>query len=276
MTKMLKAFVKLLSLVCWILCWCAVVWLFKKLGRKSWCDRSVMLCYGGLLRIMQIRLTVGGGVAAARPLLLVTNHVSYLDIIILGSAFPIRFTPKKEIESWPLVGWICKLCDAVFVDRRRDKVGEVGNELRSSLAHGEVVCLFPEATTGDGIHLLPFKSGLFSIAAEKIGDAELAVQPAAIVYKSMRRLPLDRTQWPVVAWYGDMALMPHLWHLLKLGSIEVELRFLPPVTLHEMNGRKQLAQHCREVITQALEQSKKKRDVTLPKKRVLLKLWHRQ
>jgi len=248
---MLRASLKLLLLLVWILLWMGPTWIARKLHNITWRDRFVRLCYLGILRIVGIRLSVSGELARARPLLLITNHLSYLDVMILGAAAPVRFTPKSEVAKWPLISSICRMCDAVFIDRRADKIKEMHDVLAASLASG-VVCLFPEGTTGDGRHLLPFKSSFFALAEETIGGSPVTVQCAAIAYTHIRKLPIDITQWPDIAWYGDMYLLPHLFHVLKMGIIDAELVFLPSLPLQDCIDRKQLAGECHRMINDAL------------------------
>jgi len=246
----LKASLKLLCLLLWITFWYPPVWLAKKWDKIRWRDFMVRLCYIGILRIIGVKLKVIGQPVKIRPLLLVTNHLSYLDICLLGAAAPMRFAPKSEIAKWPVIGSICRMCDAIFIDRRPDKIKEMTLIMQAALGRGELVCLFPEGTTGDGLHLLPFKSGFFSLAEEPIDGHELTVQPAAIIYTHIRRLPIDTTQWPHIAWYGDMELFSHLWKLLKMGSIHAELIFLPPIT-RAQGDRKQMANYCHQAIAKA-------------------------
>lgn len=255
---MLKSPFKLSLILLWILLCIPPVWIAKTLRKPAARDAMVRGCYRGLLRILGLRLHVQGSMDAARPLLVVTNHLSYLDIIILGSQ-GVRFTPKGEIERWPLIGFICRLCDSVFIDRRPEQVQEMAQRIKASLAGGAVVAMFPEATTGNGLHLLPFKSGFFSLAEEGVDGRELAVQPAAIAYTRISRLPIDRTQWPELAWYGDMELAPHLLHLLTLGAINVELTYLPPLTITECGNRKHMAQAAHNAIAGAIEESRNRR-----------------
>jgi 1-acyl-sn-glycerol-3-phosphate acyltransferase len=251
MMSTLKAALKLVLLLLWIALWYLPVWLAKKWGKITSRDAMVRWCYCGILLIVGIRLKVTGSAEKIRPLLLVTNHLSYLDIFVLGSAAPVRFAPKSEIAAWPVIGGICRMCDAVFVDRRPEKIKETAANMQAALGRDELVCLFPEGTTGNGLHMLPFKSGFFSLAEEKITGRELTIQPAAISYTRIRRLPIDTTQWPLIAWYGDMELLPHLWRLLKIGSIDAELVFLPPVTKQHYGDRKQIAAHCHHAIAEA-------------------------
>jgi 1-acyl-sn-glycerol-3-phosphate acyltransferase len=106
---------------------------------------------------------------------------------------------------------------------------------------------------------LPFKSSLFSIAEQEInmyngtGTHELFIQPAVISYTAIGSLPIDSTQWPMIAWYGDMDLVPHLWQLLKFPRIDAKLTLLPPVTLAEMGNRKKLAHYLRERTLEVLQ-----------------------
>lgn len=244
---------KLLTLILWIkLCFIAA-WLAVRFKKPEWRDRISCVCNTLLLRIVGVRLAVKGELSLTRPLLLVSNHVSYLDVPILGSVFPFRFTPKKEIASWFGIAAICRVLGAVFVDRSPNKLQVSASSVGQALAAGEVVSLFPEATTGNGVHLLPFRSGFFSLAEQPIAGHELTVQPAAIIYKHIRKLPIDTGQWPAIAWYGDMVLVPHLWQLLKLGRIDVTLHFLAPATLKEHGNRKQLAAYCHDAIRDVLK-----------------------
>src|SRR5277367_3863162 len=108
----LKASLKLLCLLLWIGFWYLPVWLAKKWGKIRWRDGMVRLCYIGILRIIGVRLKVTGQVGKMRPLLLVTNHLSYLDICVLGAVASIKFAPKSEVAAWPVIGSICRMCDA--------------------------------------------------------------------------------------------------------------------------------------------------------------------
>lgn len=230
-----------------------LAWGAKRSKKLIWRDRIACACHALILRVIGVKLTVRGQVTALRPLLVVTNHVSYLDVSVLYSLFPFRFTPKSDIASWPGIGVLCRVVDTIFIDRRPEKLSESLAKVQQSLASGQAVCLFPEATTGNGIHMLPFKSGFFSLADKPIHGQELQVQPVAIAYTRIHRLPIASYQWPEIAWYGDMELLPHLWGLLKLGNIDVEVIFLSPVTLKEHGDRKRLAAHCEQVIAEAIE-----------------------
>lgn len=215
--------------------------------------RLMGLCMRGVLRIIGVRYEVQGAPARERPLLLVTNHSSYLDIYLLGALLPVRFTPKTEIGGWPLIGAICRLLDCIFIDRRMSRTAANQAALRTALEGGAVVCLFPEGTTGNGIRVLPFSSAYFGLAQEHFAGRPLAVQPAAITYTRVCNLPIDSASRHRIAWYGDMELVPHVRDLLKLGPIRAQVTFLEPVDISQFNGRKELAAYCQRVIAAAAQ-----------------------
>lgn len=250
---MFKAIIKIIFLLLWLTLACLFAWIIKKIGNKKNFARFCNFGFIGLCFIVGLRVKTIGEIANERPLLLVSNHLSYLDVLILGAATPAHFTPKSEVKSWFVIGWICKLLDSVFIERKSDKIKDAGAKMKEALAAGEVVSLFAEGTTGDGRHLLPFKSSLFSIAEEKLGDAEILVQPAIIKYTHIGKLPIESTQWAKIAWYGDMSLAPHLWEFLQLGKIDVSVTILPPVTLAQLGDRKKLANYCKEKAEEVLQ-----------------------
>ncbi|MDX2074755.1 MAG: lysophospholipid acyltransferase family protein [Alphaproteobacteria bacterium] len=241
----LLRFCALLLLVGWIAFWLPLAAVASLFHNKKLRDRMVQIACKGLLWLFNVRVNIIGDVYSRRPLLLVSNHLSYLDIPVLGSAVDCRFVPKKEIANWPVISTICKILDVVYVDRDVRKISEGNQSIAGKLAQGEAVVLFPEATTGDGRHLLPFKPAFFQAAQG------IVVQPVAIAYRKIRGLPIDFGQWPLIAWYGDMSLLPHLWTLLSLGRIEVELHFLPPI-ISAGKDRKILASQSHDAIERVL------------------------
>jgi 1-acyl-sn-glycerol-3-phosphate acyltransferase len=249
----LKATLKLFLLALWMLLCFVFLALFYRLRKYGLRDRVMRTATSGMLRILGVNVTITGAPSGIRPLLMVSNHVSYLDVVILNASVNIHFTPKIEISGWPVLGAIARMSGSVFIDRRPEKVTQGRNGILEDLARGSVVCVFPEATTGDGLHMIPFKSGFFSLADADAGGRGVTVQPVAVTYSSIRRLPIDTIQWPHIAWYGDMELLPHLWNLLKLAPLEAELVFLEPVKLAQHGNRKALAAHCQKVIDESIQ-----------------------
>ena len=165
---MFKAVAKIFLLIFWIFLACLVALLIKKFGSKYSFDKATKFLFATICRIIGIQVKTIGSIADSRPLLLVSNHISYLDIFVLGAATNARFTPKSEVGKWPVIGSICRLLGAVFIERKNSKIGNAGSAIKQELAKGEIISLFAEGTTGNGVATLPFKSSLFQIAEEKI------------------------------------------------------------------------------------------------------------
>jgi lyso-ornithine lipid O-acyltransferase len=194
--------------------------------------------------LLGVRVHVTGEIARDRPVLLVSNHISWLDIPVLSSVAPLSFVAKSEVESWPFVNWLAKLQRTVFVDRaRRTQAGMVANQIAHRLSMGDNIVLFAEGTSGDGNSVLPFKSSLFSAAEPKGAGAGCYIQTLTIVYTRVHGLPMNRGQRHKVAWYGDMDMLSHIWRLLKGGPLDVHVRVGEPVLLSSFGDRKKLAQH---------------------------------
>ncbi len=179
------------------------------------------------------------------PVLYVANHISYLDIIVLGTLLDAVFVAKQEVAGWPLFGRLARMRQCIFVTRNARHVrGEV-EMIRSQLVAGRNVILFPEGTTGDGGKLLPFKS---SLLAAVDGLPQVRVQPISIAYPDNVRGGADVS----LAWYGDMAMLPHLWSVLRRGNAPARLHFHPVLLAQEFADRKSLVSACQAFISSGL------------------------
>jgi 1-acyl-sn-glycerol-3-phosphate acyltransferase len=203
-------------------------------------------------KIVGIRLNVDGEVAAEQGVLLISNHVSWIDITVLSAVAPVSFVAKQEVASWPFVSWLAKLQRSVFVDRnRRNEVGDKANEILERLASGDHIVLFAEGTSSDGNSVLPFKTALFAAAKPMDGrrmGANVSAQTLALTYPKIYGLPLCRRGRHVIAWYGDMDLASHAWRLLGLGPIDANIRIGPPVPLDSFPDRKALARYSEDEV----------------------------
>ncbi len=203
-------------------------------------------------RIIGVRLNVEGEVAEKQGVLLISNHVSWLDITVLSAVAPVSFVAKQEVASWPFVSWLAKLQRSVFVDRnRRKEAGDKANEILNRLAGGDHIVLFAEGTSSDGNNVVPFKTALLAAAKPPDGPAmgaKVSAQTLALTYPRIYGLPLCRRGRHVVAWYGDMDLASHAWRLLGLGPIDAHIRIGPPVPLDQFPDRKALARYAEEKV----------------------------
>ena len=199
-------------------------------------------------RILGFDVVVNGRRLRDRPVLFVCNHVSYLDIMVLGSVITGSFVAKAEVAGWPGFGLLAKLQRTVFVERRRTSVGRHGDAIADRLKARDNLILFAEGTSTDGTRVLPFKSGLLAAAEREVDGRPLHVQPVSIAYTRLNGMPLGRGLRPFLAWYGDMELLPHLWDVVALGRITVVVEFHAPTSLAEAGSRKALAVACRDQV----------------------------
>lgn len=204
-------------------------------------------------RLLAVRLSVEGRVATDRPVLIVANHTSWLDIPVLSAVAPLSFIAKAEVGRWPFIKWLARLQRTVFIDRtRRAAVGDTTSEMAQRLAMGEALVLFAEGTSSDGNRVLPFMSALLGAVwaprAEHGPAAATAVQTLAIVYARLHGLPLARADRPLVGWYGDMQFGRHAWALLRAGPLDVRIRIGEPEPIDRLGDRKRLSQRSEAAV----------------------------
>jgi 1-acyl-sn-glycerol-3-phosphate acyltransferase len=219
---------------------------FVTLGMKE--ARTLPHVYHKIVcRLLGVRIHVTGEVDPNHPVLLVANHVSWLDIPILSAVAPVSFVAKAEVGRWPFISMLAKLQRSVFVDRnRRALVKDKAGEIAARLEQGDNIVLFAEGTSSDGNRVLPFRTSLFSAAAPSQAAAndnstDASVQTVTITYTKLHGLPLLRHERPFVAWYGDMDIVSHAWNVLKSGPLDVAIRIGDPVALGSLKDRKELA-----------------------------------
>ncbi len=200
----------------------------------------------GLLRSMGLTLQVSG---TSRPgaNLIVSNHVSWLDIAAIHAAAPqARFVSKSDVLAWPLLGWLIKGAGTLFIERerKRDAV-RVVHAMAESLKAGDSVAVFPEGTTGLGPTLLPFHANLLQAAIA----TNTPVQPVVL-----RFFDADSAFSETVTYIGDTTLAQSLWRVACAEGLGVHVQILPAMgTSHA--DRRALAAHLQELMTQALAPS---------------------
>ena len=208
--------------------------------RGGWAPRFL----GTAARLAGVRIRVDGA-PAPRPLLLLANHISWLDILALGGgAARSAFVAHEGLAAHPLLRWLCRLNATLFVARGdRGQVARQATELREALARGGVMTLFAEGTTGDGSALLPFKSALLA-AIEQAPDT-VAVQPVLLDYGR---------DAAAIAWSGDEPGLANFTRILgRAQPIDLTIRFLPPLSADERVSRKAMAAAAQSRIAAALE-----------------------
>jgi 1-acyl-sn-glycerol-3-phosphate acyltransferase len=198
----------------------------------------------GLLRAVGMALQVAGAPPKTGPMLLVSNHVSWLDVAALHAGSYCRFVSKAEVKAWPVFGQIAQRIHTLFIERgsRRDAVRMVA-DMTQALQRGSVVAIFPEGTTSTGLQILPFHANLLQAAIE----AQCAVQPVAISY--LNAADMSRSIAP--SFTGDETLLFSLWRTVQTKGLLVRVEFGCPMAVQgEITTRKDLA----ITLQQALEQ----------------------
>jgi lyso-ornithine lipid O-acyltransferase len=214
-------------------------WIWVRAGTKpTQLDRSQWLhrrCTRALRRL-GVEVTVEGPLPARG--LVVSNHLSYLDILMFSAAVPCVFVSKSEVGSWPLVGLLTRLSGTILVNRqRRTQTVAVRHEMEQSLQAGVPVILFAEGTSTDGSHVLPFRTALFEPAV----SLGLTVTPARIAYSlEGGSVAMD------VCYWGDMTLMPHVLKLFAKGKLVGHIRFSSKPAIYR--DRKEAAVLAREEV----------------------------
>ncbi len=195
------------------------------------------------------------------PALIISNHVSWADIPVLGATTEGRFVAKAEIGKWPFVGMLAKLQRTLFVERsQRSKAKDQASALNQALTAGHSVILFPEGTSHDGNVILPFKSALFGLADS--GGEDFDIAPVLILYDRLNGMPLDRSEKPLIAWYGDTDFIPHAKNILKPIRFDIRVIFAPKVKFSDFPSRKEAATYCETRIKTLYRSAKCNRSVT--------------
>lgn len=246
----------------------SIQWLLGKLGLPGWgfiCSNYYRL----LCALLRIRVRVAGVPVRDRAVLFVSNHVSWIDIVAIGSLAPVAFVAKREVRNWPLVGITAEMQRTVFVDRhRRHQTADAVGEMVKRLAGGTSVILFAEGTSSDGNRVLPFRSALLGAVKHMAVHSEAAghilIQPMSISYVSSHGIPLGRQHRPLVAWYGDLDFMPHIRDFITRGAVDAVVSYGEPMAIDPAADRKVLTRRLEGAVRGMMAAALLKRPVAAP------------
>ena len=215
---MKKIILTLIHLVIGILC----IVFFPIINRKS--RRNLIKLWSLLLlKIFKINLIVNNDlkkILAKKNYLIVSNHISWLDIFVINSAYPVTFVAKHSISKWPILNWLVKASETIFIDRKKiTKIKETSKEIEDYLESKGSICIFPEGTSTDGSRLLDFKSNLLQTAINK----DIEILPVAIQYLHNNKF------CSAPAYYNDLSLFDSIINLIKFDNIVAKLTILPEI-----------------------------------------------
>lgn len=204
----------------------------KRIARAAWLHRACRRH----IKIYSCTVSHEGPVPQSG--LLVANHLSYLDILVIASITPVVFVSKSEVRHWPLIGWLTALAGTLFIEReRRTHVGPVNREITSAMAAGAVVVVFPEGTSTNSEQVLPFRSSLLE-------PVTAGAQPITVGYLHYELDGGDARN--EVCYWGDHTFFTHAVNLLGKRRMRATMRF---GTFHRTtDDRKELAVQLREAV----------------------------
>lgn len=202
------------------------------------------------LKILNVNTSLLGGEkiedVSSKARLMVGNHMSYLDILILSSIYPSSYVTSQEIRETPFLGIICEWAGCLFVERRsRANLSQEVSQIKEALLNGLTVTIFPEATSTNGEEILRFRAPLYQAAI----DSGAPVQPFCLNYLRINGAPFSRGNRDYVCWYGDMEFAPHLWALCRLESVDVSVQVLEALDPAHYPHPRELAERSHHLVS---------------------------
>ena len=199
-----------------------------------------------IARRLVSRIDLTGAEPGGPGTLFIANHMSWMDIPVLGSALDADFIAKSDVKSWPVIGPLSRRSGTLFVTREeRHRVHHQAQQIGEKLQSGRSLVLFAEGTTSDGVDLLPFRSSLFEAAVHA-----QRIQPLAIGYHRGDGARLTDEELRVIGWTGDDELVPNLRQVSRLW-LSAEVRLTPHFCPDPETSRKALTEQCRTAVSEA-------------------------
>jgi 1-acyl-sn-glycerol-3-phosphate acyltransferase len=189
-----------------------------------------------------LRVKIIGQPSMGRPTLMVSNHISWTDIVALGSVADVTFVAKREVRDWPFVGMMANLQRTIYADRtRRSETGRTAQAMGRHMASGNAVLLFAEGQSDIGTHVLPFRSALIGAAQHAMieaGAKDVVIQPVTIAYTRMQGLPVSRNERGLIYWIKSKSVRQNIIDILSGPVKDVTIAFGTPMPLSESDNRK--------------------------------------
>jgi 1-acyl-sn-glycerol-3-phosphate acyltransferase len=203
-----------------------------------------------------LKITVLGKPSEGVPTLIVSNHISWTDIIAIGSVADVTFVAKAEVKKWFFVGFMADLQRTLYVDRtRRTDAKRTTTEMARRMADGGAVLLFAEGQSDIGTHVLPFRSALVGAAQQAMMEAgaeEVMIQPLTVAYTKLQGLPVGRTDRSLIAWIKGKTIGENIREILTGGVKEVTIAFGQPKALSRGADRKLVTKEAENEVRRML------------------------
>ena len=213
-------------------------------------DKLIRNFHRGVSRLFNLRVQYEGELSSGRPIIYACNHISYLDVFLLGSVLPGSFIAKSEVAGWPVFGKLAKLQNTLFFERSTRRAADQVAHMQAHLVQKSNLILFPEGTSTPGTHVEKFRSSLFQAA--DMPRQNIQIQPVTIAYTHYNDDRMEQQQRDYYAWYIPMPFLSHFLNGMGLGPVQARLIFHEPVTLNQFESRKLCAKHCEEQVRAGL------------------------
>lgn len=211
-----------------------------------------MLWHKIATKLVGLRIRVTGTVPTARPLMIVSNHISWMDIPVLGSVMELSFIAKNEVNEMAGANFLSRLQRTIYVVREeKRKAGQQAQEITQRMLDGDAMVLFGEGTTHDGNRIGEFKSALLGAAQFALKDdavESVMIQPVSIAYTRLHGMPMGRYTRAKAAWYGDMTLGSHAVNIMMQSAWDVEVIFGEPIVFDENSNRRRVTKEIQAQI----------------------------
>ncbi len=196
-----------------------------------------------MLTILNIRISMASDIARLQSGIMVTNHISWLDVFILNAVVPMRFVAKAEVQSWPVIGWFCGRAQTLFIERGRARdAARINKQIVELLQGGDSLAVFPEGTTTDGTAIAAFHASLLQPAI----DAAVLIHPVAIRYQDAQG-----AHCTAPAYIDDLSFATSLWNILNCRNLHVQLTATPSLNA-AASDRRTLTRQAYQQINEAL------------------------
>jgi len=217
---------------------------FSKFKKRKVITKVSAFHSKAMLKVLGFHLTLKGSLPKD-GVMIIGNHMSYLDILIYLSFFEALFVTSVDMRERLFLGQVTQMGGCIFVERRNPRgLPKEMRSIKEFFNKGFSVCIFPEGTSSDGATVLPFKNSMFQIPLE----TGCPVQPIVLKYSKINNQPFGPNNCDYVCWYGDLGFFPHLMGLFTLKRIEASLTVLPPIDSNDFDNRKALSTHAHRVL----------------------------
>ncbi len=230
-------------------------WLIILLRLPSW-NAIPRIFHRLSAHFLGLKVTLIGKPETGKATLVVANHISWTDIIAIGSVADVTFVAREELKSRPFVGFFSRMQKTIYVDSSKKTAAKnATSEMARRMVDGGAVCLFAEGRSDVGTHVLPFRSGLVAAAQTALIDAGakyVSIQPVTIAYTHLQGLPITRPERALICWIKAKSIGENIWDILMSGTKNVTVSFGEPMPLAEGSNRKAITQQAENEVRRML------------------------